>query len=82
MARENVYENTKYRVEIERDCEDNLNYEVVNIEFSTTEEVCGSLPQAMILAKQFEMLLIDNRWEREVIGMYSNGLESVGGTAH
>lgn len=73
-----IYQNTKYLVAIDSATDKDERYQVVNVEFNVVEDRVATLPQALILAKQFEMLLTNDRWEQEVTKMYADGLAAVG----
>ncbi len=64
-----VYENEHYRVVLDRTSDEP--YLVVNKEYDVTEASEANQPQALILAKQFDMLLTNDRWSKQLDQMYA-----------
>lgn len=67
MTKETVYENKNYRVDINRE---KGKYEVVNKQHDMVEASEENKPQALILAKQFDILLEDDSWSKQLDEMY------------
>lgn len=77
------YENDHYQVEVDTVNTTDNPYLIINKEHGVIEERVNTKPQALILAKQFDLLLSNNRWEREVHQMYGIGMSVVdGGVPH
>lgn len=72
-----VYENARYQVEVFPSDADGTCYHIRSKEHGVVEQRVDTKPQALILAKQFDLLLENNMWEREVNQMYGIGLRSV-----
>lgn len=64
-----AYANEHYRVVIDSENQDTP-YAVLNIQHNVVESFEENLPQALILAKQFSILLEDDNWAKQVDEMY------------
>ena len=82
MTIEVCYENDHYAVEVDKINTTDNPYLIRNKEYGVIEERVNTLPQALILAKQFDLLLTNNMWEREVNQMYNIGLTAMDGGVH
>lgn len=72
MTKETIFENNNYVVAINREADD-FPYEVVNKQHDVVEARETNKPQALILAKQFDMLLTNDLWAQQLDEMYGTG---------
>lgn len=66
-----IYENPHYGITISKQDLENP-YHVVNREHNIVEARESNLPQALILAKQFDILLTKDRWAQQLDQMYGS----------
>ena len=64
-----AYENEHYKVVIDAS-DATTPYRIVNKQHGVCESLEENLPQALILAKQFSILLEDDNWAKQVDDMY------------